>query len=134
MTTTISTAVAQLVAELRPYRERADALIEEVRAGRREAAANIGAYFAELDERFVDPLTAEYLAIPEAVRAGSVHADTDHQDACWQLIYAFAGAYELTRVRSLALEGNVPHGGETAREHEVAAWAVHYRDWMMAAS
>jgi hypothetical protein len=49
----------------------------------------------QLEERFVKPLTAEYLRLPVEVRAINDRHDKNLQDAIRELIDSVAGVWEL---------------------------------------
>lgn len=83
-----------LVEDLRPYRDRAAELTAAIVACEPGALDDGRAFSDELDERFVDPLTAEYEQIPLEVRAHDRRHGIQHVDAISELIVAFAGAWD----------------------------------------
>ncbi len=134
MTTTttrpISTGVDAFVHDLLPYRYRAAELTSAVVALQPDALDEIKAFLAELDERFVKPLTAAYEAIPPAQRASCPRGDVDQHDAIWQLVTAFAGAWELATLHGIAAGETEPAGwpDATIRDLEVELAALRYRE------
>lgn len=126
MTTTDTTPLLD-PQELATYHARADDIVERIIACDAGARDDGNRLIAELECRFVAPLTDAYGAIPVRVRAASRKDDIDHADAVWQLVYAYAGAAELASLMTYALgECGLPACVESLREAEIVAAGMRY--------
>lgn len=128
MTDTLTAAVLDPAA-LAEYQPRAAAIVDRFAALDPAAMQDADALRAELDERYVQPLTDAYTAVPRGLRADLQGMDDlDHQDAIWQLVHAFAGLAEFVIVHDGADGAHDAFTVTTAREAELASIAMRYRE------
>lgn len=111
-----------------PYRERVAALTQAIFDLRPGVLDDVKALEAELDERFVQPLRAEYNRVPIEQRAGNGGIDMDNEDAISRVVDAFAGVWELGLMRDIASDLADPNPQATGRNREVEQAALRYRE------
>ena len=122
--------VDALVEELCGYRQRAAALTAAILSCDPHALTDTDAFFDELEDRFVRPITVAYEEIPTELRAEDRIDEADHRETISHLVTAFAGAWELRGLRDVALGWSVPHIDENTTSHylELVAAGVRYRE------